>query len=241
MNIITQSRLAVSVIEPSGDSIKRAFHLSSGVGTSDSPLRTVLILRHNDLADESTFQEADEKIQKTADELADALSQVIIETSNSSEKTLSNLIGVLEIGNMAAKADTYYSAIVALLAGKHFVASGIGNVSLCSYRKGKAERLISPSITQFGDSGSHINLMGAALGIGFSANKVRSCALQLAPSEIVVLGAEMQVDCDSLLDVEDLQDCPSLSILLRRILNHLAICPPLLAVISPESELRPTL
>ena len=203
----------------------------NGIGTRESPLRLTMILRHADMADESTPQEAHERAWGTSRIIDEALSQVPFDESSSGEVVL-KLKELLGKVRFTAQTDTYYSAAVTILGGGRFVAAGTGHVNLWRWSEGILTGLIRPSIIKLAQPSSKGYILASALGLGFAPEKVQTCDVSLEPLDHLVLALECVQDLDDQHRIS-LESIYSSRELLNEVTTQIQVKPALLAVIGP--------
>jgi hypothetical protein len=197
-----------------------------GIGTSDVPLRVSAILRHADMADESTSEEAYERALRISNDMHQALCETLWNESSS----VIELKDLLTTISRNAQADTYYSAAVAILSTKRFVAAGIGNVGIWRCSEKVSGSLIKPSIIRFPARSGKLSILSGALGIGFAPEKIQTCDVSLESGYAVLALQPADLDDQPLPKIEYIH---SSNEALQDIVGRLQRKPALLAVIGP--------
>ncbi|HEX5734716.1 MAG TPA: hypothetical protein VF131_17930 [Blastocatellia bacterium] len=226
-------RLAAYIGEPTATG-RCTFMRVNGIGTSDEPLRLASIVRHPDMADESTLDEALLQTRQVVDALESALSAIKMdELISSTLDTSEELKQVLQVGDSTAlHTGSYYSAGAAILAGTRLIIAGIGRIKVWLWSEQTLQVLIEPTVMLIPESPDASSILTSTIGIGFTRDKVQFAEAQLESDQLVVL--EMGID---LLQVPESSGqegkITSARSLLDRIERELQIKPPLIAVIGP--------
>jgi hypothetical protein len=163
------------------------FLCMTGAGTPGLPLRLVLLLRHTDMADETSMADAQRQTTEVAYTLDCALCQLTIE-----ERPVAiELKDVFRTANAAAtRTGTYYSAIIALLVGDQLLAAGIGRATLRVQCADQVDELIQPTTQSLTPERQQGGLLKAALGVGFSDSAIQTCDSSLKALDSALLMIE---------------------------------------------------
>jgi hypothetical protein len=174
----------VATLVASFNSTEWPFLSMTGAGTQDLPLQLVLVLRHADMADETSIAAA--RVQTT--EVAHALDHALSQLSAAEMLKTIRLTDVLCTAHtVAVQTGTYYSAIAAVLVGDRLLAAGIGCTMLQVQRAERVDELLQPTTQNLTLSNEEGGLLRAALGIGFSEIEVHTCDTNLGASDGVIL------------------------------------------------------
>lgn len=144
-----------------------AMSWSSGHATSDSPLLLALLVRHADMADEATPEQAMSQIELIFGHLLESLKSIAMPCT--STHSLSTVL--MSAQASARESGTYFSAMVAQVSDQWVCASGIGiaavhpSLSAVTIRRGTLDSNRNHLKTSWVDS---------ALGIGFNPKKIRT-------------------------------------------------------------------
>jgi hypothetical protein len=199
-----------------------------GEGTSEDPFRLVMLLRHADMADESTHEQARSLALQAINILDVAVSRVSIDLGVSSRGAIAGLKEALRTTSLKAQADTYYSAVVAILYGRRLIAAGIGHVNLWRWQQSAFSDLMQPTLAPLPPEASKSFILSSALGVGFDPESVQSCDISLDISDYAVIAIQ---SLQSLTDEYLLDGGQSTSDWLNKLVDWYQTKPTLLAVV----------
>jgi hypothetical protein len=205
---------------------------AEGIGTASEPLRIACLLRHADMADESTLDEAYSQAMEVGNSLYERL--LTIRTLNGLDdiQIMSQLEAALTSANEdAVKTGTYYSVAAGLVAGGRLVAVGLGHVKIWLLHDGEFSVLLEPTVMPVSEQRPDNVVLTAALGKGFSAKKISRCNVQLAPDHYAVLGMRTDLTADPNSNGVVRAKTSSLADLLTEIERQMRPKPPLTAIV----------
>ena len=207
---------------------------AEGLGTVSEPLRLAFLLRHPDMADSSTPEEAYAQTIEVGKALYDRLlTTQIVDEADQSPASMSQLEAVLAKANEdAVKTGTYYSVAAGIVGGGRLIAVGLGHVKFWLLHDKKFSVLLEPTVMRVAEQRPDAVVLTATLGKGFGLEKIRRCDVQLAPQQYVVLG--MQTDLTPDADASAIiraQNLSSLAELLTEIERQMRPQPPLTAIL----------
>lgn len=146
-----------------------------GTGSAGDPLRVALLVRHSDMADEATPDEARHQAEQVLAALAAALA------AGDSGRLAEALV---ETQPTALATGTYYSCLLAVLAGGHLAVAGVGKVGARLWGEELPRTLLAPTVLP-GVPG----VLTSALGLGFDPQAVATGGAELAAGRLAVLAA----------------------------------------------------
>ena len=206
----------------------------NGMGDDTDPLRIAVVLRHLDMADETT---PDQAHSQTAQVLAVLDSSLSLGVQNDLRKEKGNLPGalreVLLTANVAAlNTHSYYSAGVAFITHKHIALAGIGDVKAWLYNKEQVRVIMEPAVISPLDESNSAGLLTSALGVGFDATRIQSCQVEVEVDQFVIIGLKAELpQLSEKLYLDHERDHIVPAQLLSLILTKLQVQPPFLAVV----------
>jgi hypothetical protein len=151
----------------------------------------------------------------------------------STDKVICELKRVLQDGDTnALRTGSYYSAAIAILVGGRLIISIIGHSKAWLWNKGTLRVLLEPTVLPVPGQKIENALLTAALGNGFTTDKIRSGEFELKHGELAIIG--MKTELKHLLSPDTLPNDKmfiSPEELLQEIKNQSEVKPPLIVII----------
>jgi len=196
MKSITSKSIAASLSNPA-DGPARAAVRVSGEGTESNPLRFAAVLRHADMADESSAAKRTSQTEDCIERLNRELDEVV--KLRPANLNVSRLKHILVTSNEAAKPmETYYSAIVGVRIGERMALAGIGHVAAWLFSQGECRTLITPTIMPIDNETSGPRVLTSALGVGFRPEGIQQSETRLEPKDFAAIAFQADLATESL-------------------------------------------
>lgn len=170
-----------------------------GSGIKTDPLLLAAVLRHADIADESSGSKRVKDTGLALSALATSLFQYEYDFERGGKPSIFALRKVFESANITvSQTDAYYSAAIAAKVGSSIAILSIGHTRVWKYREMAFESIVEPNVVSSDDLLDSSLLLTSALGLGFESEKIKGVELELDRGEflLLVMNTNLRIDKD---------------------------------------------